>query len=68
MHYQLAVALKSILRRKKNLGLSKAAKAPTLGPLWTLTYFDAAGTCTLGRFQNSIFVTPPVRKHKSVDI
>ena len=34
----------------------------------TLTYFDAAGTCTLGRFQNSIFVTPPVRKHKSVDI
>ena len=36
--------------------------------VFTLTYFDAAGTCTLGRFQNSIFVTPPVRKHKSVDI
>ena len=36
--------------------------------VFTLTYFDAAGTCTLGRFQNSIFVTPPVRKHKSADI
>ena len=36
--------------------------------VFTLTYFDAAGTCTLGAFQNSIFVIPPVRKHKSVDI